>query len=326
MTMQTTFLKKPKVSIIITYYNLGDYISDCIISILKQEYTNWEVIIVNDGSDEKNSEIVNRIKHKKIKIINLKENQGQLYAFCCALRYTSGEFICMIDADDIILPNYLNTLLYIHLRNNVAFVSSGCGEINKKNEVVSLNYINNPIKESQTQILTKNIENLFCANQNFTIKHLNIKNAPFASWEWNPSTSAMFRKSSLEILEYYPDIKYWKIGADKVIFSLAHLIGGSINTSAICYLYRHHDKNNSNTTLTTGNKKYLNEEYINKLINWNKKLRLDTIYMLISHKNEFIEKFNKLNYLKMLYRVFFCINIKICTKIIKTFVHKLIKF
>ncbi len=326
MSIKNSILKKPKVSIIITYYNLGEYIFDCILSILKQEYTNWEVFIVNDGSDEKNSKIVNRIIHEKIKIINLIENQGQLVAFTKGLSYATGEFVCMVDADDILLPNYLNTLLYIHLRNNVAFVSSSCGEINSKNEVVSLNYVNNPIKEIETEVRLSDTKNLFQANESFTIKYLSIKKTPFGLWEWNPSSSAMFRKSSLEILKYYPDKSFWKTGADKVVFSLAHLIGESINTSAVCYLYRHHGKNNSKTDLTVGYKKYLTQEYVNTLIDWNKKLRLDTLYMFLSHKKEFIEKYNKLNYLKMFYRIIFCINLKICAKIIKTFAHKLIRF
>ena len=324
MTIKNSILKNPKISIIINFYNLGEYISDCISSILQQEYTNWEIIIVNDGSNKENSQIVNRVKHEKIKILNLKENCGQLCSFMKGLKFATGEFVCMIDADDVLLPNYLSTLLYIHLRNNVAFVSSACGEINDKNELVSLNYVNNPIKEcveNPSQVL---IENLFNTNQAYTIQKLNIKKAPFGSWEWNPSSSAMFRKSALDILKYYPDKDFWKTGADKVVFSLAHLIGGSINTSAVCYLYRHHKKNNSKTTLSTGNKKYLNEEYIKTIINWNKKLRLDTVYMFISHKKDFIEKYNKINYLKMLFRVIFCINAKICAKIIKTFAHKLI--
>ena len=326
MTLKNSILKKPKISIIITCYNLGKYLPDCISSILQQEYTNWEALIVNDGSDSQNSKIINRIKHEKIKIINSKENQGQLCAFMKGLSQATGEFICMVDADDILLPNYLKTLLYIHLRNNVAFVSSSCGEINQKNEVVSLNYVNNPIQEQNDEIPYSEIENIFRANQNFTVKYLSIKKTPFGLWEWNPSSSAMFRKSALEILKYYPDKSFWKTGADKVIFSLAHLIGASINTSAVCYLYRHHECNNSKTTLTTGAKKYLNEEYINTLINWNKKLRLDTIYMFISHKKEFIDKFNKLNYIKMLYRIIFCVNLKICAKVIKTFAHRLIRF
>ena len=48
--------------------------------------------------------------------------------------------------------------------------------------------------------------------------------APFGLWSWNPSSSAMFRKSALDILNFYPNKEYWKTGADKVIFSLLDLV------------------------------------------------------------------------------------------------------
>ena len=95
------------------------------------------------------------------------------------------------------------------------------------------------------------IEKIFNTNEEFKIEILDLKKAPYALWSWNPSTSALIRKSSLDILKYYPDIPFWKTGADKVIFSLLHLIGGSINISAVLWLYRHHDNNNSKTKLTT---------------------------------------------------------------------------
>jgi len=194
-------------------------------------------------------------------------------------------------------------------------VSCASGEINDKNEITS--YKINPSKKINYQ----EIENTFKTSENFKITPVK---APFGLWSWNPSSSSMFRKSALDILKYYPNKEYWKTGADKVIFSLLHLVGGSINITSVNYLYRHHSSNNSQTTLTTGNIKYLSENYIKKLISWNKKLRLDTLKMFIQNKKELIEKYNKINYFKMLLKVIFCINLKVCTKIIKTFVHKLV--
>ena len=74
-----------------------------------------------------------------------------------------------------------------------------------------------------------------------------------------------------------------------------------------------------------GKKKYLNENYIKKLIKWNKKLRFDTLKMFSDSKKELIEKYNKINYVKMFLRVVFCINTKFCAKVIKTLAHKLIR-
>ncbi len=311
-------IKQPKISLIITFYNLGKYINDCVSSILNQTYQNFEIIIVNDNSNDENTKILNKIKDDKIKIIHLKENLGQLLAFCEGLKYSSGEFICLVDADDILLPSYLKTILLAHLENNFALISCGFGEINEKNEVTS--FSNN---KNNKKIKYDEIENLINGNDYFELKEVK---APFALWSWNTSTSSMFRKSALDILEYYPNKNYWKTGADKVIFSLLHLVGGSANISSINYLYRHHDKNNSKTTLSTGNKKFLSEEYVNKIIDWNKKIRIDTLKMFLNNKNELIEKYNKINYSKMFLRIIFCINLKICAKIIKTFAHRLIKF
>lgn len=322
MFIKNELVKSPKISIIITYYNLGKYIKDCVLSILNQEYYNFEIIIVNDNSDFENSKILQNFNNEKIKIINLTENVGQLLAFEEGLNVSSGEFVCMIDADDILLPNFLKTLLYVHLNNNFALVSASSGEINENNEITSLNSNSNPIKIFQKEINYKSIEKIFNSKEKFTLKE---NKEPFGLWNWNPSSSALFRKSALDILKYFPDKKYWKTGADKVIFSLLDLVGSSCNISAICYLYRHHNENNSQTTLTIGKKKYLSENYVKKLITWNKKLRIDTMKMFIQNKKELIEKYNKINYLKMLFRVIFCINIKICAKIIKTLAHKLIQ-
>ena len=322
MIIDNKLIKEPKISLIITYYNLGKYVQDCVLSILNQEYENFEIIIVNDNSDEENSTILNNLTHEKIKIINLKKNVGQLLAFKEGLKYSTGEFVCMIDADDVLLPNYLKTLLYVHLNNNYAFVSASSGEINEFGEVISLNYISNH-KKTNKKIDYSEIENLFNQDESFEVKKVN---APFGLWSWNPSTSAMFRRSALKILDFYLDNEYWKTGADKVIFSLLHLIGGSANISAVCFLYRHHKENNSQTTSSVGNKKYLKESYVEKLIEWNVKLRCDSIKMLILNKKELIFEFNKINYLKMLLRVIFCINIKTCAKVLKAFAHRLIQY
>lgn len=317
MICNNSLLKEPKISIIITYYNLENYVVDCVRSILNQSYKNFEIIIVNDGSDKKNSEILNNsvFKDEKIEIINLEKNSGQLLAFLKGLEIATGEFICMIDADDILLEHHLKTLLYVHLNHKTALVSSNFGEIDSNNQIVLFE------KNEKKTVKFNELESFFTQEKEFKI---NYNKLPFGLWGWRPATSGMFRKSSLEILKYFPEKKYWKTGADKVVFSLLHLVGGSINISAITYLYRHHDKNNSATTLTSGNKKYLSENYVKMLINWNIKLRVDTLKMFFKNKKEFIEKFNKLNYYKMLFRVIFCVNIKVCAKILKTLAHKIV--
>ena len=58
----------------------------------------------------------------------------------------------------------------------------------------------------------------------------------------------------IQVLKYYPDMDFWKIAADKVIFSTLDLIGGSANIDTTSYLYRQHESNNFNT-----NKDYIQQ-------------------------------------------------------------------
>lgn len=301
MLKLSQLINEPKISIIITFYNHGRYIQDCIFSVLNQEYENFEIIIVNDNSDKNNTEILNKIVAKSAKIINLNKNKGQLGAFLEGLKVASGEFVCLVNPDDILLPNYLKTLQEVFLIKNVAFVSS-CGvEVNKKDEFMSLNYKNNQISKLADRFFYKRIEKLYNNDKKICIKHLNLRSLPFAQWGWNSNSCVMIKKDALDILEYYPDIDFFKTQAYRVILPLLHLIGTSADISVVSHLYRH----NSNSSDDVRN-------YI-----WDNKVRSDCIAMLINNKEKFIEKYSKANYLKMCFRVIFSINIKTYAKIIK---------
>ena len=72
--------KMPKISVIITCYNLGVYVKECIESVLNQKYKNFELIIVNDCSTDNSKEIIEQYSDSA-KIINLEKNLGQFGAF-----------------------------------------------------------------------------------------------------------------------------------------------------------------------------------------------------------------------------------------------------
>ena len=94
----------PKVSIVIVCYNYAKYVEFSIKSIINQEYKNWELIIVNDNSQDSTKEILDRYKSKKIKIINLKKNIGAYKATNLAFKNVKGKYIAILDADDYSHP------------------------------------------------------------------------------------------------------------------------------------------------------------------------------------------------------------------------------
>ena len=104
------------VSIIMPSYNAERYIKDAIESVLKQTYSNFEFIIVNDGSKDRTLEIAKSYKDERIKIIDLKENRGVSHARNVALDVAKGDWIAFIDADDVWKSERLEYLLGIITR------------------------------------------------------------------------------------------------------------------------------------------------------------------------------------------------------------------
>lgn len=102
----------PKVSIIITTYNNGEVIYENVTSVLNQDYSNLEIIIVNDGSTDNTSNVLDRNFKSvdKVKII-FQENQGLGNARNTGVSYAEGEYILFMDGDDKYLKENAVSLL-----------------------------------------------------------------------------------------------------------------------------------------------------------------------------------------------------------------------
>lgn len=100
------------VSIIIPVYNVEQYISKCIESVIVQSYKKLEIILINDGSSDSSGEICDFYSRKDSRIqVFHKQNGGASSARNFGLNKASGEYFSFIDADDYVSPNYIETLL-----------------------------------------------------------------------------------------------------------------------------------------------------------------------------------------------------------------------
>ena len=102
----------PKVSVILPAYNVAEYISDCVNSILDQSFQDFEVICVDDGSTDATSNLLDSYARQdaRFKVIHQK-NQGPGVARNTGLDCASGEYVILLDSDDIFYPNLLSELL-----------------------------------------------------------------------------------------------------------------------------------------------------------------------------------------------------------------------
>lgn len=99
----------PLVSILINNYNYGKFLKQAVNSCLNQTYENIEVIVVDDGSTDDSKQIITSLGDQIIPV--LKQNGGQASAINAGFRVSSGDIICLLDADDLYLPERIATVV-----------------------------------------------------------------------------------------------------------------------------------------------------------------------------------------------------------------------
>ena len=107
-------------------YNSDLYLSKAINSILKQSYTNFEFIIINDGSNDNSMSIINHYKDQDSRIIVInQENQGLTKSLNNGAKIAKGEYIARQDADDISMQDrFINFIKYCKLNKKVNIYST----------------------------------------------------------------------------------------------------------------------------------------------------------------------------------------------------------
>ncbi|MGF1895559.1 glycosyltransferase family 2 protein [Vibrio alginolyticus] len=116
----------PKISVIMSAFNAENYIGYALSSLESQTFSNFEIIIINDGStDNTNNIILNFIKETKCKVkyIN-QENVGLTKSLNRAIDECDGDFIARMDADDISLPHRFEKSIDFIVENNLDFMSA----------------------------------------------------------------------------------------------------------------------------------------------------------------------------------------------------------
>lgn len=165
------------ISIILPAYNAEKYISKTIESVIKQTFTNWELIIVNDGSSDKTENICKEYAYKDERIKYFwKKNEGVSLARNYAIEKSKGNFIMFIDADDIIEDKMLDIMYKKMIEYNPDVVR--CNYYINNNTLVNEN-INEGLYNSKKiqEILIDNIlnENMKCYVWLLLIRRNNVR-------------------------------------------------------------------------------------------------------------------------------------------------------
>jgi len=125
----------PAVSVILPAYNCEKFIGKAIESVLQQTFTDFELIIINDGSTDNTEPVVHTFNDQRIVYLKNSSNHGLIYSLNKAITHVNGKYIARMDSDDICLPGRLaKQKTFLDQNGNITVVASTIEFINEQEE------------------------------------------------------------------------------------------------------------------------------------------------------------------------------------------------
>lgn len=211
-----------KVTVIIPVYNSENYIARCLDSVLSQSYTNYEILVVNDGSKDNSQKIIEEYKEKypeKITSI-IQENKGVAKTRNESIKRATGKYIMFIDNDDYIDKDYIETFVKEIEKDNSDAVIGGYRRPDQNGKILKQMKLENTewsklmimapwAKIYNKEYLIKNkIEFLSCNlgedvyfNLKAMLKSSNIKIIPYIGYNWFFNTESVSNTTQKNITQ-----------------------------------------------------------------------------------------------------------------------------
>jgi hypothetical protein len=209
------------ISIIIDNYNYADYVEDAIKSALAQDYSPREIIVVDDGSTDASRDVLEKYaRDGRIRCV-FKPNGGQGSAFNAGFAVSTGDVICLLDADDLWLPDKVRHVVHTAARHPRASVIC--------HPVQCVSGDGRPQGQPKPGRISTG-----------TIKRKVIASGGY--WRWPPTSGLSFRRSFLEQVLPMPEAEF-RTCADAYLATLAPLLGDVASFSEPAALYRIHGTN-----------------------------------------------------------------------------------
>lgn len=128
--------KLPSITVIMPVFNTGKFVKDAIQSILDQSFSDFEFIVINDGSTDESLEIIKTFSDKRIKILNNASNVGNYPSRNRGLRIAKGKYICVMDADDTAFPNrFERQFIFMEENPDIGLAGSGFRYFGKEQDI-----------------------------------------------------------------------------------------------------------------------------------------------------------------------------------------------
>ena len=268
-------VKTPRVSIVVTSYNYASYVEACLDSIAAQSVADFECLVVDDASTDSSCEIIERFiagdaAAGRFRFRAQQQNAGQMAGFTTGLAETSGALVVFVDADDLLLPDFVEVHLKAHLNSHhgVAFTCSDQLQINRAGEVLSAT---NPTLLRDARDPTRahewadSLEWVVAEDGVLEVRHQSRvpifvppTTADTGVWRWSATSAMMFRRATLELI-LAEDCQQFRLYADYYLCMFAHVIGGSLIIPTVHGCFRRHGDNAFSAASIVGSDRSLHD-------------------------------------------------------------------
>jgi len=257
-------MAKPDLSIIVPVYNVEKYLEKCILSILKQEYREFELILVDDGSTDRSLDVCIQYSRcdERIHVIH-KENSGVMNARKAGFLYSCGRYISFIDSDDWIEPKFYNGL--------VECMAIGC------DAVLMAGYRIDGVKNKQVRTGLR--QGVYCKSE---IRQMLAKGIVSSLW------SKLFKRELLENNLSLIDSRVWRgedfmtsyaclLDADKIMVKNSYQYHYVQHTTSAMHQYS--DKNIENLHYFVKNAKCIRKRKESSFLDvvWNRQILMELL-------------------------------------------------
>lgn len=253
---QTSQVKHPTVSVIVTCHNYAAYIESCLNSIARQSYRHFECLIVDDHSTDDSVRVIERfiasdVAAGQFRLVRHQRNEGQMAAFETGLEHTGGSFVTFVDADDLLFPDFLDAHLRAHLNSArlAAVTSSELLQIASDGQVLAGLQGIAGTPALRTTRGSDYYDWRFSSDEALGFRQVELPLTYVGPWEikatgwiWSTTSAAMFRRAALDLI-MSPAARCMRISADRYLLNFSHSLGGSLLIRSVHGCYRRHGAN-----------------------------------------------------------------------------------
>ena len=163
---------RPLVSVIIPVYNQERYLSETIESVLNQTYSSFELILINDGSVDSSSEIMETYAAKDSRVITIHiENGGKPNAVNTAASVAKGELLAFMDHDDLMVPERLEKQVnYLEAHPEISAVSSNSYYVNEDGIIMGVQRYGKLETPEKSREYMERKQRIMCSFTSLTVK------------------------------------------------------------------------------------------------------------------------------------------------------------